>query len=141
MDCDNIKIVENEDETILIDNQEFFDVKENEEKTTIVDNIDVVDVKEEVGEIITINASDVIISGVAEIRNEEIEVLGLNSLGELQFIPLQATIAIYVNGKAELEGSAFDVTGKNLTWNATNAQYDLNLNDQVVAHYNTIKNV
>ena len=66
-------------------------------------------------------------------------VTGLNTLANLAKTPIDNSLAIYINGKAETEGAseAFTRVGKAITWSATNAQYDLETTDDVVAHYNT----
>jgi hypothetical protein len=75
------------------------------------------------------------------IRNERVTVSALNTLANLAKTPIDNTVALYVNGKAEHEGAsaAFTRVGKVLTWDATDAEYDLETTDIVYAHYNTLE--
>lgn len=80
-------------------------------------------------------------AGGRTIRNEKVTVTALNTLANLAKTPIDNTVALYVNGKAEAEGAseAFTRVGKVLTWDATDAEYDLETTDDVVAHYNTLE--
>jgi hypothetical protein len=80
-------------------------------------------------------------AGGRPIRNEKITVTALNTLANLAKTPIDNTVALYVNGKAEAEGAseAFTRVGKVLTWDATDAEYDLETTDDVVAHYGTLE--
>ncbi len=75
------------------------------------------------------------------IRNEQVTVSALNTLADLAKTPIDNSLALYVNGKAEHEGAsaAFTRVGKVLTWDATDAEYDLETTDVVYAHYNTLE--
>jgi hypothetical protein len=75
------------------------------------------------------------------IRNEKVNVTGLNILADLAFLPITNSLALYVNGKAESEGASegFTRVGKVLTWDATDAKYNLETTDTVIAHYNTLE--
>jgi hypothetical protein len=77
------------------------------------------------------------------IRNEKLTITGLNTFASptTAKTPIDNSISIYVNGKSETEGAseAFTRSGKVLTWSATNAGYDLETTDDVVAHYNTLE--
>lgn len=77
------------------------------------------------------------------IRNEKVTVTATNTLSDLAYTPIDNTVALYVNGKAEAEGAseAFTRVGKALTWDATDAEYPLETSDDVVAHYNTLEAV
>lgn len=75
------------------------------------------------------------------IRNEKLTVTGLNTLSNLAKTPIDNSLALYINGKTEQEGAseAFTRVAKVLTWDATDAQYDLETTDDVAAHYNTLE--
>jgi hypothetical protein len=75
------------------------------------------------------------------IRNEKLTITALNTLSNLAKTPLNNTVALYINGKAEVEGAseAFTRVGKVLTWDATDAEYDLETTDDAVVHYNTLE--
>jgi hypothetical protein len=75
------------------------------------------------------------------IRNEKVTVTALNTLADLSFTPIDNSVALYVNGKAETEGASesFTRVGKVLTWDAIDAGYDLETTDDVTAHYNTLE--
>lgn len=75
------------------------------------------------------------------IRNEKVTVTALNTINDLAFVPIANSVALVVNGKTETEGAseAFTRVGKVLTWDATDAQYDLETTDDVTAHYNTLE--
>lgn len=79
------------------------------------------------------------------IRNEKLTVTGTNTFASptLAYTPIDNSVAIYINGKAETEGAseAFTRSGKDLTWDATDAKYDLETTDDVVVHYNTLETV
>ncbi|MHA2404788.1 MAG: hypothetical protein ACXADH_17460, partial [Candidatus Kariarchaeaceae archaeon] len=75
------------------------------------------------------------------IRNEQVTVTATNTLSDLAKTPIDNSVALYVNGKAEHEGAsaAFTRVGKALTWDATDAEYDLETTDMVYAHYDTLE--
>ena len=77
------------------------------------------------------------------IRNEKLTVTGTNTFAAptLAYTPIANSVAIAVNGKVETEGAseAFTRSGKDLTWDATDAKYTLATTDDVVAHYNTLE--
>jgi hypothetical protein len=75
-------------------------------------------------------------SGYTIIR-EVRSVTALNTLANLSKTPLYG-VELIVNGVSELSvGISFSVSGKAITWNATNAGYALETTDAVIAVYET----
>jgi len=89
----------------------------------------------------TIVGEDPVNQAGRPIRNEKVTVTGLNTINDLAFLPIANSVSLVVNGKSETEGAseAFTRVGKVITWDATDAGYDLETTDDVVAHYNTLE--
>ena len=75
------------------------------------------------------------------IRDEKLPVTATNVLTNLAFTPLAGSVSLFVNGVEAAEGASesFTRVAKVITWDPTDAKYDLETTDSVTAHYNTLE--
>ncbi len=89
------------------------------------------------------NVDDDSDGGGGDIFQEQITVTALNTLNALTKTPVASTaVVLLVNGVAysPAGGSApFTVTGKTISWSSTNATFDIETTDRVIAHYTTFE--
>jgi hypothetical protein len=84
------------------------------------------------------------VSGAGTFSLELLTVTATNTLAALAKTPsVPATVRLYVNGQiiTSLGGASakFSISGKTITWNATNAGYSLTTDDNVIAAYSSFE--
>ncbi len=77
------------------------------------------------------------------VYTQVISVSSLNTLANLTYLPTNpANVVLYVNTKPEFTLGAFpsfSMTGLQITWNPSNAGYDVETSDVVTAQYTTLQ--